>query len=251
MIIIWTIVLMFVLIYLIIKLNNNDDNINRTIYCFWFGKPMNNVRKQCLDSVKQLATRSKCRLILINDNNLHEYIKHDDLHESFKYLSETHKADYMRTYMMHFYGGGYTDIKHYDETANWNNSFTSLAKRKDIFCVGVKETKGGSPIPGIDESKLITNCAYIFKKNTPFTNDWYSKMMEKMKEKGEMLKKYPSIHPQCGIPVENRPGNKECKDYKYPLYWSELLGSIFHVINYQYSKNCLQTLPRWSNKRYH
>ena len=244
--------IIFILILIVKQTKcNATKHINRTIYCFWFGNPMNHVRKQCLETIKRLSERSKCKMVLIKESNIHEYIKYDNLHIAFEHLSETHKADYMRTYMMHFYGGGYTDIKYYDETANWDKSFISLAERKDIYCVGVKETKGGSPVTELDESKLITNGAYIFNKNTPFTKDWYSKMMKKMDEKAEMLKKYPSIHPQCGIPVEDRPGYKECKDYKYPLYWSELLGSIFHVVNHKYYKNCLQTLPKWTNERYH
>ena len=34
------------------------------------------------------------------------------LHPAFPYLSLVHQADYMRTYMMRYYGGGYSDIKH-------------------------------------------------------------------------------------------------------------------------------------------
>jgi hypothetical protein len=34
------------------------------------------------------------------------------LHEGFEYLSGVHKSDYLRSYLMNFYGGGYSDIKH-------------------------------------------------------------------------------------------------------------------------------------------
>ena len=43
------------------------------------------------------------------------------LHQSFNYLSETHKADYLRTYFMRFHGGGYSDIK--KTSGSWIDSF--------------------------------------------------------------------------------------------------------------------------------
>ena len=30
---------------------------------------------------------------------------------------------------------------------------------------------------------------------------------------------------------------------KYPLYWTEILGSIFHDIQYKYKDKCLYELP--------
>ena len=70
---------------------------------------MSDKRKKCLDSIKQ---NIGVKVILITPNNLDKYILKDyPLHKSYKYLSEVHKSDYLRTYFMHHYGGGYTDIK--------------------------------------------------------------------------------------------------------------------------------------------
>ena len=34
------------------------------------------------------------------------------LHKGYEYLTTMQKVDYTRGYFMHFYGGGYADIKH-------------------------------------------------------------------------------------------------------------------------------------------
>ena len=58
-----------------------------------------------------LRENSGCNIILIHDGNLHEWIIPGTLHSSYKYLSYTHRSDYLRCYFSHYYGGGYSDIK--------------------------------------------------------------------------------------------------------------------------------------------
>ena len=78
------------------------------IYCFWTGE--NKMSEQRLKCLEQLRKKSQCNVILVTPKILDKYIldKHP-LHPSFKYLSQTHKADYLRTYFMRFHGGGYSD----------------------------------------------------------------------------------------------------------------------------------------------
>jgi hypothetical protein len=54
------------------------------------------------------------------------------LHPAFKYLSYVHKSDYLRSYFMHFYGGGYADIKKYSSNNNWKECFNLLNSNTDI-----------------------------------------------------------------------------------------------------------------------
>jgi hypothetical protein len=84
--------------------------VSNNIYCFWTGD--NEMSQNRLDGLHNLQTVSECEVILVTPQNLNQYILPDaPLHPGYKYLSETHKADYLRTYFMHFYGGGYSDIK--------------------------------------------------------------------------------------------------------------------------------------------
>lgn len=38
-------------------------------------------------------------------------------------MSNVHKSDYLRSYFMNFYGGGYADVKIYSQDNNWRACF--------------------------------------------------------------------------------------------------------------------------------
>ena len=76
----------------------------------------------------------KCNIIFINKDNLKNYIlKEHPLHKGFKYLSSIHQADYMRCYLMHHYGGGYTDIKPLKESGK---GVEILNENPNVWAVG-------------------------------------------------------------------------------------------------------------------
>ena len=205
---------------------SSDNNI----LCFWTGtNKMSNQRKESLQELKNI---SQCNVILITPYILNNYIldKHP-LHPSFKYLSETHKADYLRTYFMRFHGGGYSDIKR--TTGSWLESFEKL-KQSDKWIIGYKEVKGGvaySPLKN-KWKELIGLCSFICKPNTPLVIEWYNEMMKLMDDKYIELKKNPATFPQ------------DCKEKSdYPIEWNEMLGRIFHKVLYKYKNKSLNTLP--------
>ena len=81
---------------------------NKNIYVFGLENPMSKNRQDC----KTIDKVSQCNVILITPEKLNKYILNEHpLHPSYYYLSEVHKSDYLRTYFMRFYGGGYSDIK--------------------------------------------------------------------------------------------------------------------------------------------
>lgn len=213
----------------------NDNNLNK-LYCFWTGKnEMNEVRKKNLESLKNTGLE----VILITPDNLDKYIK-EPLHEGFQYLSETHKADYLRTYFMHFYGGGYADIKLFKES--WL-PYVKKLENDNTWVIGYREVENGTAVLDDnkelsnkmkkDYKKLIGNCAYIFKPNTQITQEWYNTMIKKMDDKLNDLKKYPARNPQ----------EVYSKEYPYPLKWTELLGNIFHPLVYKYTDHIDKSLP--------
>jgi len=70
---------------------------------------MSRQRHLCLEQLKKVTL---CEVVLVTPHSLGKYLLDDHpLYPSFFYLSQTHKADYLRTYFMRFHGGGYTDIK--------------------------------------------------------------------------------------------------------------------------------------------
>jgi hypothetical protein len=212
-------------------MNNIRD---KTIFTFWTGTNiMSETRIRCL---LDIAIVSRCNVILVTPTNLHDYIKSEDLHPAYKYLSETHKADYLRTYFMHHYGGGYSDIK--QQTGSWENSFNYMECNKSIYICGYPES-GEGDIAGDDTIKtlwrdLVGNCAYICRPNTPFTQKWYGEMVKLLDSKLEVLKVHPATFPQdC---VERGTG--------YPIEWNEMLGRIFHRVLCEFKDKVIKGVPR-------
>jgi hypothetical protein len=197
---------------------------------------MSDRRKSKFDTLKN----TKLNVILVTPDNLNKYIK-EPLHEGYQYLSETHKADYLRTYFMHFIGGGYSDIKETKES--WLPYVKLLESDPNLWCIGYKEVSNGVPQIGDDieltnklrndYEKLIGNGAYIFKPNTLLTKEWYSTMMKVMDSKLENLKKYPARNTE----------DVYSEEYPYPLRWTELLGEIFHQTIYKYLDHINNSLP--------
>jgi hypothetical protein len=203
------------------------------IYVFWVGKyEMSENRKKCLESVKNVTEGN---IIFITDDNLKDYIlETEPIHPAYEYLSETHKADYLRTYFMHFYGGGYCDIK--QQTGSWRGCFDELYSRDDIWICGYEEVFGGVAYDPHEYVwyELVGNCSYICKPKTPLTERWYNAMVALLDSRLDHLKLFPATYQQ------------DCSEFsggKYPIGWNEMLGRIFHNISYEYKEKLLITLP--------
>lgn len=192
---------------------------------------MSEQRKECLD---QLRIVSQCDVQLITKKELPDYIlASEPLHPAYEYLSETHKADYLRTYFMNFHGGGYSDIKR--TTGSWLPAFKEM-ENPDIWMIGYKEINGGVAYPPHSHlwTHLIGNCSYICKPQTPLTKEWYADMLATLDTKLEALRRYPSRFPQdCA----------EKSGGRYPIRWNEMLGFIFHRVSYKYINKISQNLP--------
>jgi hypothetical protein len=202
------------------------------IYCLWTGEnKMSSQREECF---QQFINTCECEVVLITNEKLHEYILPDHpIHAAYEYLSETHKSDYLRTYLMHFYGGGYSDVK--KTTGSWKQSFEDLKKGQYWICGYAEEGRGGiAYVPYKDNwRELIGNGAYICKPQTPLTCEWYNDMIILLDEKLEDLKLNPSKHPQ----------DSKSPESNYPIEWNEMLGRIFHRVSYKYKDYLLNTLP--------
>ena len=220
--------------------------LQRNLYSFWVGHNnlvMNENRINGLDSIK---SNSNVNFILINNENLPDYIlEGHPLHQGFNYLSDVHKADYLRTYFMHHYGGGYTDIK--PCSWDWNTYFDQL-ENSDAFGIGAPEDEGELSVTlrqrawlGKHWDKLVSNDLYIFKPNTEFTTKWYNKLLEIMDIKFNNLQKFPAKN------------SREAADTivtRYPIEWGEILLEIFHPLCYEYTDRLIKTMPLPITKNY-
>uniref|UniRef100_A0A6C0IF58 Uncharacterized protein n=1 Tax=viral metagenome TaxID=1070528 RepID=A0A6C0IF58_9ZZZZ len=204
---------------------------------------MSDARKKCLNTLRN----TNLNVILISESNLSQIVK-EPLHEGYKYLSETHKADYLRCYIMHFYGGSYSDIKH--TSKSWLSAIKDL-ENSDKWINGFQEG-AANDVAIIKNNSMLTNTlkenyksligtsTFICKPNTLLTNEWYTQMIQLMDANLDNLKKYPSRKPQEVYTPE----------YPYPFEWTEILGQIFHPLIYKYKDKVLQTLPKFDNVEY-
>ena len=212
------------------------------LYCFWTGD--NLMKKDRLDALNSLKNTG-LNVILITQYNLKNYLHPDfPLHPTYNYLSAVHRADYLRTYFMHIYGGAYSDIKF--TTFDWTLAYTNFLSSSCIACGYTEPSFQGVEGRNIFEKvklkihykKLIGNCAYIFKKNTDFTQEWYYQMISVLDKHEKNLYLNPA-----NVPEDHFNKLINGKRSNYPLRWTEMLGNIFHPLCYKYRNIILHELP--------
>ncbi len=208
-------------------INSVRNEIYPGIFCFWTGdNPLTENRIKCLKNMECI----QLPVILITKDNLSDWILPDyPIHPAYEYLCLTHKADYLRCYFMHHYGGGYADIKM--QFGSWLPYFHKLKNSSNI-AIGYRELNDG--ISGVPDKTLywkmrsvhkdmIGNGSYIMKRRTILTTEWYEQLHILLNDKLELLRKNPS---------DKAVDHSGISDY--PLRWTEILGDIFHPLAYKY-----------------
>jgi len=195
---------------------------------------MSPARATCL---ARLGETTECNVVLVTPETLPQYIlQNHPLHPGYPYLSAVHKADYLRTYFMQFYGGGYADIKL--QTGSWKRSFALLNGSNGMkwICgypeIG-KDAVCGPPDLQSRWTKTIGLGAFICRPNTPLTRQWYTRLMQHMDATYAELQAHPATDPRDHSGLGTG----------YPLQWSELLGQIFHPIVDAYLPYVSRSLP--------
>jgi hypothetical protein len=197
-----------------------DPIKNRVIFIFWTGTNEMSFRR--VDCINALKEQTGCNILLVNVENLPEFVLQDyPLHPAYPYLSETHRCDYLRTYFMRHYGGGYSDIK--IPNGSWVQAFETMQNDPEIWINGYHESNPDAiafkPASHLWE-RLPGNGAYVIRPQTEFVIGWTNRQAAVLDTKLEALRENPSTQPDCCI--EYVPGTK------YPLHWNEILGRIFH-----------------------
>lgn len=215
--------------------------MDRVIYCFWTGdNPITERRHQ---SVSSIAAITGCRVEFITPATLSKWILPTaPLHPAYPYLSAVHRADYLRAYFMHHYGGGYTDIK--PATGSWLPAFDQMDVDPECWAIGYAEAAPGdvARVPDIRiyrqmraaYKRIIGNCSYICKKNTPLTEDWLAEVRRLLDKHMETLRAHPAPHPRARFPV----------DAPYPIGWTEICGNVFHPLVFRYLDHTKTGLPK-------
>ncbi len=222
-------------------------HVDSVIYVFWTGD--NEITPNRLEGIKSLEKVSGVEVKLITPKNLRDYIKEDDpLPEAYQYLSFVHRADYLRSYFMYHYGGGYADIKTYYKS--WIPAFEKL-EESDAFVIGYPEVGFWGAANQDMESGflkedlknywryLIGNGSYICRPHTKFSAEWHAEAKRRLVELTNVLRDHPAADPFG-------------RNADYPVKWSGLLGSIFHPLCLKYHDRLLKDkalMPSFENYR--
>jgi|ETNvirnome_6_100_1030635.scaffolds.fasta_scaffold03737_5 hypothetical protein len=222
---------------------------DRIIWSFWTGdNEMSDIRAGALEYLEEHCEADH-RLITLD--TLEDYILEDDpFHEGYQYLSLTHKSDYLRSYFLYHYGGGYADIKAYD--FDWVPYFEELEVSDKDFIgsaeVHPEHIASDNFLVCNHFEKLATVRTLIFKPKTEFAKEWKKRTNEKMDEVLDQLKVQDGLyHPRA---TGAEPGLEagvfgEYGDWPtgYPVVWNALLGKIIHQLQYENLGSFLLGMP--------
>lgn len=224
-----------------------EKQIDRVIYIFWTGD--NEITPNRLEGIKSLEKVCGIEVKLITPKNLPDYIKDDDpLPEAYLYLSLNHRSDYLRSYFMYHYGGGYADIKTYFKS--WIPAFEKL-EQSDAYVMGYPEVGfWGAANKNIKNEilkydlfhhwrYLIGNGAFICRPHTKMAAEWHTAVKNRLIAYTEQLKEHPA---------------KDFfgKNKDYPLPWASMQGEIFHPLCLKYKDYLLKDkdlMPSFENYR--
>jgi len=218
-------------------------SLARNLYAFWTEDNEMSIFRQ--NNIKELRNRCGVNFLLLkpNDIKLYELPDHP-FHESYSYLSATAKSDYLRSYFMNFYGGGYVDIKFCDY--NWNQYYDQL-EQSDKYAIGYLPV--GAENVAVDPEdpdgitiqshwqELIGAGAMICKPKTAFTVYWFKLMTDILDSKKDKLKAYPAQH------VRDRQGWKGTNS-NYPLRWAEIGPETLFKSAFTFKDKITVGLPR-------
>lgn len=209
--------------------------VDRVIYIFWTGD--NEITPNRLQGINSLEQVSGVKVQLITPQNLSDYIKEDDpLPEAYLYLSLNHRSDYLRSYFMYHYGGGYADIKTYYKS--WIPAFDKL-DASDAYVIGYPEVGfWGAAQHDIENQYLkkdlwnhwrllIGNGAFICRPHTRMAAEWHTAVKNRLIAYTEQLRSHPAQD------VFGRNAD-------YPIPWGGMQGEIFHPFCLKYKDKLLK-----------
>jgi len=225
---------------------------------------MSDVRKASLETM----VNSGLDVNVVDQNSLYEYVREDLVHPAYQFLNLAHRADYLRAFFMHHFGGGYCDVKAISES--WLPALNALESTDHLLAVGYREVSrhgvaniyqssqmvsGGSVVKFFDYvkwrwlqlnyRKLIGNGAFIFKPNTELTLSWWSELNKRLDFLLPSLERNPAVYPkERGGSVYG--GKLSC----YPVPWTYILGDILHPLILKYHWRVSKDLPSPELQRY-
>ena len=195
----------------------------KVIWLFWTGtNPLSPMHQLCLKAAQRNAG---VEVKLISPQNLSDYSGDFPLHPSYEHLSLVHRADYLRCYFLHHFGGAYLDLD-----VICLKSLLPLwdkLKRPNVWAVGYR---------GMSDGEVICNSAFgPFRPGSSLTQEWHDAVWKTLEQNRTALEQhYVKSGGQLNIRGD-LPG--------YPLAWQQLLADVLNPVQYKYAKHISPTMP--------
>lgn len=196
----------------------------RRIFCLWTGdNPMSTNRERAMLEIRRF-NEPDTEVVLVTPETLGDWVVAEHpLHPAYEDLALIHRSDYLRTYLMHHHGGGYSDVKAAQHA--WAPAFDALDDDPEAWLLGYPEVsyRVVAPAPPpvrrqlqIHHARLLGNGAYIVRPGTPFTAAWLTEAERRLDAWARDLARNP------GDISSGPPG--------YPVPFYGLLGEVFHPL---------------------
>ena len=216
------------------------------IFCMWPGE--DKLTPDRATEVFSILSNSQRPVIFLTPRSFKLWeLPSAPFHPATQYISECHMSDYLRVYLMHHFGGGYTDVKF--TFKSWVGAFATLKNNPEALVLGYpfscaedfglsKKFDGTTILADFHNNYFpfgIGHTAFIFKPKSILTEDMLNMLHEFLDEKLPELKENPS---------------KTQKDYlnrvlpdgsisKYPLDYIEMGPDIFHMALYKHKNQIM------------
>lgn len=231
-----------------------QNGVPFVIWCYWEGDAMEGNRKL---SFEYFLKHIEVPVALITPKNLHKYIQPEHpFPEGYPYLSIVHRSDYIRAYLMHYYGGGWHDIK---ATEVSYKEIWREFENPNIWLIGRHEVPNGAAKSYDDEGRYMPNYhqdlvavpSWVARPNTPLSKEILERIESVINDNYDKLKKYPAKHPRekklTGKNLLQKIFNilkftYQGRSLHYPLDWT-LFGNIFHPTVLKYKGHISKNLP--------
>ncbi|MGJ6980385.1 hypothetical protein ACSDQ9_07625 [Aestuariimicrobium soli] len=205
--------------------------VPRRIFVCWTGdNPLTPNRERALASLRAVA---EVPVEVVSPATLDAWIVPGaPVHEAYEHLSLVHRSDYLRAYLMHHHGGGYSDLK--PARHSWLPAFDAMDETPDAMMLGYPEVDGlavaASPEPLGRELRqhhthLPGMCAFIARPGTPLSTMWWDEVTRTLDHHLPELRAHP--------------GGVWGDDPLYPLEWFGILGTIVQPLAFRFHDHVL------------
>lgn len=218
----------------------------QVVWCFWWRGVMNENRVRSLELMRK---NLGVPVILVSADNVNEFVVDEfPIHPAFEFLSDVHKSDYIRIYLLHHYGGGWHDIK---PTGVSYSDVWRLFENPEVYFVGKPEIEGGAAEVYDDQgnympsvwSELVATNRWIGRAGTPLSQRLYGAINTVLDEYLKKLSKHPARSAYSHKKDKyNSKLFRKLLGWQYPLQWT-LFGDLFHPLNYEFRDHVSSALP--------